>query len=98
MNITGQVLLHRREGVFQVVSLVVLQTEDQSEQRIEERVSGGVAQEAGVAGGRVRLHRGAGDLSLQQDEEMVRGHLVVLDTLEQSPVVVLQIQWVDAIT
>ena len=98
MNITGQVLLHRREGVFQVVSLKVLQTEDQSEQRVEERVPGGVAQEAGVAGGRGRLHSGPGYLSLQQDEEVVRGHLVVLNTLEQSPVVVLQLQWVDAIT
>ena len=91
VNITGQVPLHGGEGVFQVVTLVVLQAEDEPEQRVEEGVSGGVAQEAGVARSRVCLHCGPGRLSLQQEEEVVRGHLVVLHALEQAPVVVLQI-------
>ena len=77
--------------MFEAVSLVVLQAEDEPVERVEEGVSGGVAQEAGVARSRVCLHCGPGCLSLQEEEEVVRGDLVVLHALEQAPVVVLQI-------
>lgn len=93
VDITGQVLLHGREGVLQVVALVVLQAEDESEERIEQGVPGSVAQQTGVARGGVGLHRGPGYLSLQQQEEMVWGHLVVLHSLEEAPVVVLEIHY-----
>ena len=97
VDITGQVLLHRREGVFQVVALEVLQTEDEPEERVEKGMSGGVAQQTGVAGGRVRLHRGPSYLALHQQEEVVGRHHVVLHPLEQAPVVVLQIDEVQLV-
>ena len=76
VDIARQVLVHRAEGVFEGVSLVEGLLVDEPMDRVEEGVPHRVAQEAGVAGRGGRLHLAAGQLALQQEDEVVRRDLV----------------------
>ena len=55
VNVTREVLVNRREGVVEAVTLVVRRFIDKSVDRIQQGVAEGVAQEAGVARGGVGL-------------------------------------------